>query len=58
MSFSGLEKQVVDVMRRNGLDRVIGMENLFPNDDEALAAIYQRLGREGRGELLAYTRSV
>lgn len=50
--FAGLKKQVLDVMRRTGLDRLIGADHLYPNDDQALAAIYARLGRDGRGELL------
>ncbi|MCX7893230.1 MAG: SulP family inorganic anion transporter [Burkholderiales bacterium] len=50
--FSGLKKQVLDVMRNTGLDRLIGEEHLFPSDDQALAAIYRRLGRSGQGELL------
>lgn len=50
--FSGLKKQVLDVMQRTGLDRLIGAEQLLPNDEQALVAIYRRLGRDGRGELL------
>lgn len=49
--FSGLKKQVLDVMRATGLLATIGAEHIFPSDDQALAAIYRRLGREGRGEL-------
>jgi SulP family sulfate permease len=51
--FCGVKKQVLDVMRRTGLDQLIGAERLFPNEDQALAAIYAALGRDGRGELLA-----
>jgi len=51
--FCGLKKQVLDVMRRTHLDTLIGAENIFPHEDQALAAIYHRLGRDGRGELLA-----
>lgn len=50
--FSGLKKQVLDVMHSTGLDALIGADNLLPNDEQALAAIYRRLGRDGRGELL------
>lgn len=50
--FSGLKKQVLDVMHRTGLDRLIGQEHLFASDDAALVAIYAALGRSGRGELL------
>jgi SulP family sulfate permease len=48
----GVKKQVLDVMRRTDLDRLIGEANLYPNEERALAAIYAALGRDGRGELL------
>ena len=48
----GVKKQVLDVMRRTDLDRLIGEANLYPNEEQALAAIYAALGRDGRGELL------
>ncbi|MCY7370074.1 MAG: STAS domain-containing protein [Polaromonas sp.] len=51
--FSGLKKQVLDVMRNTGLFELIGTQHIFPNDDQALAAIYQWLGADGHGELLA-----
>ncbi len=51
--FCGVKKQVLDVMRRTGLDHLIGADRLFPNEEQALAAIYATLGRDGRGELLA-----
>ena len=50
--FSGVKKQVRDVMRNTGLDDVIGAEHLFARADQALAEIYRRLGRSGEGELL------
>ena len=50
--FSGLKKQVLDVMRNTGLFELIGTEHIFPNEDQALAAIYRWLGAEGGGELL------
>jgi SulP family sulfate permease len=53
--FGGLKKQVLDVMRRTGLDTLIGAEHLLPNDEQALAAIYRRIGRDGHGELLPGT---
>lgn len=52
MVFCGLKKQVRDVMARTGLDGVIGDDHVFPDEARALAAIYERLGPEGRGELL------
>jgi SulP family sulfate permease len=38
--FSGLKKQVLDVMRQSGLLRTIGEENLFVDEEAALAALY------------------
>lgn len=38
--FSGLKKQVTDVMRHSGLYDYIGPENIFPDEDVALDAIY------------------
>jgi len=49
--FSGLKKQVLDVMRATGLFDRIGQDNIFANEDMALAAIYERLGDEGRDDL-------
>ncbi len=42
--FSGLKKQVLDVMRATGLLDAIGSTNLFATEDLAIAAIYQRFG--------------
>jgi len=50
--FCGVKKQVLDVMRRTDLDQLIGADNLYPNEEQALTAIYATLGRDGRGELL------
>jgi len=38
--FSGLKKQVIDVMRHSGLYEYIGQENIFPDEDKALDSIY------------------
>ena len=38
--FSGLKKQVLDVMRHSGLLKYIGEENLFADEERALEAIY------------------
>jgi SulP family sulfate permease len=38
--FSGLKKQVIDVMRHSGLFDYIGQENIFPDEDKALDSIY------------------
>jgi SulP family sulfate permease len=42
--FSGLKKQVLDVMRNTGLFDQIGQPRIFPNEERALAAIYEWLG--------------
>ena len=44
--FSGLKKQVLDVMRHTGLFDLIGQGNIFANEDMALDDIYKRLGGE------------
>jgi SulP family sulfate permease len=46
--FSGLKKQVVDVMRATGLLDYLGEHNLYATADRALEAIYAAV--EGRGE--------
>ena len=48
--FSGLKKQVVDVMRATGLLAAIGADNLFATEELAIAAIYQRLGQSTEGD--------
>jgi SulP family sulfate permease len=45
--FSGLKKQVLDVMRATGLLGFIGEQNVFSTEDQALLAISCRLGEEG-----------
>lgn len=50
--FSGLKKQVLDVMRNTGLFDEIGQKRIFANEDQALAAIYESLGEDGRDDLL------
>jgi SulP family sulfate permease len=50
--FSGLKKQVIDVMRNTGLFDEITQARIFPNEDLALAAIYEWLGDEGKDDLL------
>jgi SulP family sulfate permease len=49
--FSGLKKQVLDIMRNTGLLALIGEENIFPSDDHALTAISQRLGEAAKVEM-------
>ena len=50
--FSGLKKQVLDVMRATGLLEFIGNQNLFATENQALASIYERLGEDAADDLL------
>jgi SulP family sulfate permease len=53
MVFSGLKRQVIEVMRRTGLFMVIGGDaNIFPTEDMALISIYKRLGDRTNRPLL------
>ena len=49
--FSGLKKQILDVMRSTGLFDLIGQNNIFATEDQAIAAIYERLGDAAKDEL-------
>ncbi|MBI5330437.1 MAG: STAS domain-containing protein [Betaproteobacteria bacterium] len=49
--FSGLKKQILDVMRSTGLFDLISQANIFATEDQAIAAIYERLGEEAREDL-------
>jgi len=44
--FSGLKKQIIDVMQATGLNHKIGAENFFRTEDAALDAIAAELGEE------------
>lgn len=50
--FSGLKKQILDVMRATGLYQVIGEDNIFATEKQALAAISQRLGETAEDDAL------
>jgi SulP family sulfate permease len=50
--FSGLKKQVIDVMRATGLFDVITQDNVFATADLALAAIYARHGDQAAADAL------
>lgn len=50
--FSGLKKQVLDVMRNTGLFEEITQERIFATENLALNAIYSWLGEEGKDDLL------
>lgn len=54
--FSGLKKQVLDVMRSTGLFELISQDNIFPNETMALSAIYERLGDEAKADLFCPIR--
>lgn len=48
--FSGLKKQVLDVLHATGLFDKIGRENIFATENQAIAAINRRLGEEAEPE--------
>ena len=54
--FSGLKKQVLDVMRATGLFGFIGEQNIFATKDQALIDISRRLGVEARDEDALFCR--
>jgi SulP family sulfate permease len=49
--FSGLKKQVLDVMRATGLFETIGQDKIFATVDQAIAAIYGQLGENAADDL-------
>jgi len=48
--FSGLKKQILDVMRSTGLFDKISQANIFATEDQAIAAIQARLGEEAKDD--------
>ena len=53
MVFSGLKRQVLQVMHRTNLFDHIGNENIFATEGQALASIYERLEiEEGKRPLM------
>ncbi len=46
LTFSGLKKQVQEVMDRTGLTEKIGASNIFATDKSAVEEIYRRLGQQ------------
>jgi len=52
--FSGLKKQILDVMRATKLYNLIGERNIFATEDQALAAISQRLGEVAKDDTLFF----
>ncbi|MBI5330429.1 MAG: SulP family inorganic anion transporter [Betaproteobacteria bacterium] len=55
--FSGLKKQVLDVMRATGLFDLITQANIFATEDQALAAIYERLGDVAKDDLFCLVKA-
>jgi SulP family sulfate permease len=56
--FSGLKKQVLDVMRATGLFDAISQSNIFATEDQAIAAIYERLGDDAGDDLFCAVKPV
>jgi SulP family sulfate permease len=54
--FSGLKRQVLDVMHNTGLFDAITQANIFPTEEHAIAAIYQRLGIDAESDAFYSTR--
>ncbi|MFN3750951.1 MAG: SulP family inorganic anion transporter [Thiobacillus sp.] len=54
--FSGLKKQVIDVMRQTRLIEAVGENNIFATEDQAITAIYERLGDAARDDLFCAVR--
>ena len=52
MLFSGLKKQVLDVMRATGLFDIIGERRFFSSADQALERIYSRIENIGEDDPL------
>ncbi|NDP49384.1 MAG: STAS domain-containing protein [Sulfuriferula multivorans] len=55
--FSGLKKQVLDVMRNTSLFELIGQENIFSTEGLAITAIYERLGDDAKEDLFCPVKS-
>ncbi|MBF0626585.1 MAG: SulP family inorganic anion transporter [Magnetococcales bacterium] len=56
MVFSGLKRQILQVMHATGLFEMVGGENIFATEQAALCSIYDRLGRVGDRPLLCANR--
>ena len=54
--FSGLKRQVLYVMRQTGLSELVGQHNIFATEDQAITAIYERLGDIGREDLFCLVK--
>jgi len=47
--FSGLKRQVLDVLHATGLNNVIGEQHIFAHEEMAIDAIYDMLGKSDAG---------
>ena len=54
--FSGLKKQILDVMRSTGLFELIGQRNIFATEDQALTAIYERISDVAQDDLFCVVK--
>ena len=54
--FSGLKRQILQVLKATELFDVIGEQNIFANEDFALDAIYERLEVDASGDVCALKR--
>lgn len=54
--FSGLKRQILQVMRSTGLSEVIGESNIFANEDFALDEIYRRMKLDAAGDVCPLKR--
>jgi len=54
--FSGLKRQVLDVLRTTGLNNIIGEQHIFADEDIAIDAIYVMLGKSATGKLCPLKR--
>jgi len=48
--FSGLKRQILQVLRATGLSNIIGEQHIFPDEDMAFDAIYDMLGQSASGK--------
>ena len=56
IAFSGLKKQILDVMRSTSLFDLIGQHNIFATEDQALTAIYERLADVAQDDLFCIVK--
>jgi len=48
--FSGLKRQVLNVLRATGLNNIIGEQHIFADENMAIDAIYEMLGQSAAGK--------